>query len=93
MPLGVREIDLRLLDEVVHLMLVTVEEGRDTHDHLIDEDAERPPVHRVVVTVADQHLRGKILCRAAERVGQLTTVLNKLSETEIRHQQIPVITD
>jgi len=34
----VREVDGSGLDQVVHLVLVPVEEWRDTHDHLVDQD-------------------------------------------------------
>lgn len=54
----VREVDVSRLDQVVHLVLVPVEEWRDTHDHLVDQDAQRPPVYSVVVPIADQHLGG-----------------------------------
>lgn len=36
--LRIGEIYLGLLDEVVHLMLVTVEERRNTHNHLINQN-------------------------------------------------------
>ena len=68
MALGVREINLGLFDEVVHLVLILVEEGRDAHNHFVDENAQRPPINRVVVSVAPQHFGGKILSRATEGV-------------------------
>ena len=68
MALGIREINLGLFDEVVHLVLILVEEGWDAHNHLVDQDAQRPPINRVVVAIAPQHFRGKILSRATEGV-------------------------
>jgi len=81
---GVGEVNRAGLDQVVHLMFVAVEEGRDTHDHLVDEDAEGPPIYGVVVPISDEHLGGQVLGRAAERVCHLA-VLDELGETEVRH--------
>lgn len=36
--------------------------GKVTHDHLVDEDPERPPVDRGRVTCALDHLGRDILC-------------------------------
>jgi len=71
------EIDLALLDEVVHLVLVAVEEWGDAHDHLVNQDAKRPPVYGVVMAVTNQHLGSEVLGSTAEAVGKLT-VLNEL---------------
>ena len=49
MPLLDGPTDRRVLNEVVHLMLVLVVEWRNADDHLVDEDAESPPVQRLVV--------------------------------------------
>lgn len=70
-------------------MLVSIEEGWDTDDHLEDEDSKGPPVNSIVVTISNEHLWSEVLCSAAERVGKLT-LFNELSETEVRHQKIPV---
>lgn len=49
--------DGRILNQVVHLMLVLVVEGRNADYHLVDENAQGPPVERVVVSAAHDHLR------------------------------------
>lgn len=36
-------------DAVVHHLAVGVVEGRQAVDHLVDEDAQRPPVHALPV--------------------------------------------
>lgn len=81
------EIDLALLDEVVHLVLVAVEERGDAHDHLVNQDTKRPPVHGVVVSVTNQHLGRKVLGSAAETVGKLT-VLDELGKPKVGNQQV-----
>lgn len=79
---GVREAHRALTDQEVHPMLVSVEEGWDSHDHFKNQDAEGPPVHREVVSVADKHLWCQVLGRSTERVCQLSC-LNKLSQAEV----------
>ena len=66
MSLGVGEVDWRLSDQEIHAMLISIEEWRDAHDHLKDQDSEGPPIHGEVVTIANQHLGGEILCRTTE---------------------------
>lgn len=73
-------------------MLVPVEEGRDANDHFEDEDSEGPPIHCEVMAIADEHLRGQVLCSAAERVGKFT-LLHKLGEAEVSYEEITVFTD
>ena len=68
MSFWVWEVNFAFFDEVVHLVLILVEEGWDAHNHLVDQDAQRPPINRVVVAVTPQHFRGKILSRATEGV-------------------------
>ena len=87
MALRVRETHGALPDEEVHAMFVPVEERWDSHDHLEDEDAERPPVNGKVVTVSNKHLRGKVLGSSAERVGELA-LLDELSQAEISHEEV-----
>lgn len=76
-----------LPNQEVHPMLVPVEEGRDANDHFEDEDSEGPPIHCEVMAIADEHLRGQVLCSAAERVGKFT-LLHKLGEAEVSHEEI-----
>ncbi len=49
--------DRRVLDVVVHLVLVLVVEGRDADDHLVEKDAQSPPVQSVIMPTANDHLR------------------------------------
>ena len=87
MALWVREAHRALTDEEVHSVLVPVEERWDAHDHLEDQDTERPPVHCEVVSIADEHLRGQVLGCTAEGVGQLT-LLNELGEAEVSNKKV-----
>ena len=45
----VRPADGGMLDEVVHLRRVFIVEGRDSNDHLIEQDAQGPPIQGVIV--------------------------------------------
>lgn len=70
-------------------MFVPVEERWDSHDHLEDEDAKRPPVNGEVVAVSYEHLGGQVLGSAAERVSQLT-LLDELGQAEVGHKEVTV---
>ena len=41
----IRIVDRRFLDQIIHPMLVPMEKGRNADYHLIEQDAERPPVY------------------------------------------------
>ena len=83
--------DGRLLDQLVHGRLVLVVEGRYADDHLVDEHAERPPVQRVVVAAANDHLGRDVLWRAAETVGHAPVFeLVNFSKAEVREQYVAV---
>lgn len=84
----VRERNVTLFDEEVHSMFVAMEERRNAYNHLIDENTESPPIDSVIVTVADNHFRSKILSSTAEGVSKLA-FLYKLGETEIGDKQVP----
>lgn len=81
----------RVLDQVVHLVLIRVVKGRYADDHLVDEDAECPPVESFVVSAAHDHLRREILGRAAERVRLLTVSLHNLGQTEVSQHNVAVV--
>lgn len=71
-------------------MFIAVEEWWNADDHLVDENAERPPIYGVIVTVTDQHLWGEILSGTAERVSDFT-LLDKFSKTKVRKHQVSVL--
>ena len=51
-----RPADWRMLDQVVHLILVGVIKGRDANDHFVNQDTQRPPVKCFIVSAAHDHL-------------------------------------
>jgi len=58
-------------DLLVSLDLLVSVERRKTSSHLIDEDAERPPVYRIIVTLewqTDRHTNGVKKCLCAQHV-------------------------
>ena len=60
----------RLLDDVAQRGAVAgALEGRGAVQQLVEEDAERPPVHRAAVALAADDLRRQVLVRADERHG------------------------
>jgi hypothetical protein len=69
-----REPDVAGDDLLVHAHRVLIPEGRLPDQHLVHEDAERPPVHcRAVALVADD-FGGEVLGRAAEGVSDAAAV-------------------
>jgi len=68
-------------------MLVSVEKWRDSYDHLVNKDAQRPPIYGVVVAISDEHFRGQVLSSAAERVGELA-VLDELGQAKVSYEQV-----
>ena len=47
--------------------LVAADERRVADEHLVDENAEAPPVHALAVPRPTHHLRREVLGRAAQR--------------------------
>ena len=60
---------------------------RVAHEHLVDEDAQSPPVDAEAVPFVRDDLGREILGRAAERPRAL---LDDLSEADVDHLQVPV---
>ena len=54
-------------DGTVHKMLVLIKEWRDTHQHFVEKDSERPPVDRVIVALTREHLWREVLSGTTER--------------------------
>mmetsp|Transcript_20310 Transcript_20310/g.64899 ORF Transcript_20310/g.64899 Transcript_20310/m.64899 type:complete len:256 (+) Transcript_20310:89-856(+) len=50
------------------VVVLLVRERREPAQHLVDQNAQRPPVHRLVVARAVQDLGRQVVGRAAERV-------------------------
>ena len=74
---GVRgrgEADVARHDLFVDAHRVGVPEGRLPDQHLVHEDAQRPPVHRHAVTLVADHLGREVFGRAAEGVGDASAV-------------------
>ena len=68
-------------------MLVSVEEGWDSDDHLENQDTQGPPINREVVSISNEHLRCQIFGCSAEGVSKFA-LLNELGETEVSHKQV-----
>lgn len=53
-------------DDLTEQLLWRVsEEGGAAHQELVQDDAHRPPVHRLPVALTQDHLRGDVLRSAA----------------------------
>lgn len=71
----------------VHLIGILIVKRRVASKHLEQKDAERPPVHRVIVANTHYNLWRQVLRRATQRE---CPVLNLLSETEIRDAKMAI---
>ena len=45
-----RPADRRMLNQIVHLVLVRIVKWRNSNYHFVDQDAERPPIERLVMS-------------------------------------------
>ena len=45
-----RPSDRRMLNQIVHLVLVRIVKWRNSNYHFVDQDAERPPIERLVMS-------------------------------------------
>ena len=57
-----------LLNEVLHPMVVAMEERSNTDQQLKEQDTECPPIDCVVMPASDDHLWGKVFRSPTERV-------------------------
>jgi len=87
---GVREGDWAFLDQILHPVLVAMEERSDADYELIKQDAYCPPVNCMIVTVADDHLWRQVLRCAAEWVWLIFFAGSHFCEAEICQKKIPV---
>mmetsp|Transcript_5636 Transcript_5636/g.19155 ORF Transcript_5636/g.19155 Transcript_5636/m.19155 type:complete len:272 (-) Transcript_5636:356-1171(-) len=78
-----RELDLALQDLLVDAQWVLVVEGRVPREHLEDEDARGPPVHRLAVPLAQDDLRGEVLRGAAQRPCPVLHLLGKAKVSDL----------
>ena len=76
-------------DAVVHHLAVGVVERRQSVDHLVDQDAQRPPVHALPVRHFPQDFRRQILRRAAQRLRRVALHV-LLREAEVRDADVPL---
>ena len=72
---------------MVHHLAVRVVERRQPVDHLVDQDAQRPPVHALPVRHFAQNLRRQILRRAAQRLRRIALHI-LLGEAEVRDADV-----
>ena len=86
----VRERNWAFLDQILHSMLVAMEERSDADNEFIKEDAYCPPVNGVIVTVADYHLWRQVLRCAAEWVWLIFFAGSHFCKAEICQKQIPI---
>lgn len=78
-----------LLNEEIHFVLVLIEEWRDAHEHFVEQDAQGPPVNRVVMSISVKHLRRKVLGCTAKTSGQLP-IANLGCQTEVSQEQVSI---
>ena len=85
-----RKFNLTFQNILIHCHWVIVREGVDADLHLVNQDSQAPPVHRLAVAFLQQNFRREVLGGSTE--GVCPTV-DMLCETEIRQLQIPFFID
>ena len=85
-----RELDLAFQNLLVDGHGVVVVEGVDPSDHLVGEDAERPPVDGLAVAFVEKHLGRQVLGSTAQSVGARLAVLG---EAEVCQFEVPLRVD
>mmetsp|Transcript_23181 Transcript_23181/g.54206 ORF Transcript_23181/g.54206 Transcript_23181/m.54206 type:complete len:204 (-) Transcript_23181:881-1492(-) len=82
---------VRLENLKIHFFLVLGVEGREANKHLVDENAQAPPVHCLAVSLLRQHLRGHVLRRPTEGVRRLLrSVADVLGQAEVGQLDVTV---
>jgi len=87
---GAWEADLALEDLGLDFHGLVGVEGVDPVNHFLDQDAQRPPVHRFPVALVHDDLRRDLLGRAAEGLGLRRT---DLGEAKVGHLELAVGVD
>mmetsp|Transcript_31684 Transcript_31684/g.69278 ORF Transcript_31684/g.69278 Transcript_31684/m.69278 type:complete len:328 (-) Transcript_31684:764-1747(-) len=82
-----RELDLALEDLLVDAERVLVVKRRVAREHLVDKDAQRPPVDCLAMPLGEDDLRRQVLGRAAQCPG---AVLDALGEAKVGHFAVAV---
>ena len=83
---------LARLDHLEQLVAVLGLEGRAAGHHLVDQAAEAPPVHRLLVALAVHDLGRQVLGRAADRLRALG-LGQDLREPEVGELHVPLLVD
>mmetsp|Transcript_82673 Transcript_82673/g.256767 ORF Transcript_82673/g.256767 Transcript_82673/m.256767 type:complete len:219 (+) Transcript_82673:148-804(+) len=84
------EDDLPAQDLLINLHRILVNKRGVSHNHLVDEDAEGPPVYGLPVALVEQDLWGNVLGRAAEGVRPM---VDDLREAKVRELHVAVEVD
>ncbi len=88
----IRKYDLRLLNLQQHHVPGLIVERCHAYQHLIDQDAQSPPVYWFPVSLTRDHLRGDVLRSSAEGGGCLVTG-NYLGKSKIYEDEVAVFVD
>ena len=86
------ELHFFLSDHVDKFFLTQIigKEGHVAEEHLIEEDAEGPPVEREGVTLAFDHFRSHVLLGSANRFGKFS-FLEVASHTKVYETDVAIL--
>ena len=62
----IRESYWKLGDNFIHSILISMIEGRDSNNHLIDQDTNAPPIYRLVMPFGGYDLGCQVLGRTTK---------------------------
>jgi len=88
---GVREHNFSRPDQNTESVVRFVHERRSAGGHLVQQDAQGPPVNAKAVTFHVENLGGQVLSCAAEGVGLVLSVVEELGEAEVSQRHISIL--
>ena len=91
MSLLVRPPNWGMLNQVVHLMLVWVVEWGNSNQHLINQDAQCPPIKGSIMSWPNNHLWRQVLRRPTERVWLFCFWFYNLGQTKVSKHDVAIL--
>lgn len=80
----------RILNQVVHLMVIWIVKRSNPNDHFVDQNTERPPIYCEVVPGPNNNFWRQILRSSTKRIGFLTKVLHDFSHSKIGQLDVAI---
>ena len=80
----------RILNQVVHLVVIRIVKWSDAYNHFIYQNAESPPIYCEVVTGPNYDFWRQILGSSTKRVGFFAEVLHYFSHSKVSQLNVTI---